>query len=413
MPAGQITQQMVAIAPGRFGSPNAYGNGVGTFQRGTDLYIVCSNPGYGQSSWRNADVDTDPPPILAQAHVLKSQDGGATWVEVDENNGPQVSLQKSTTVFRGLTSPISACYQDGDTLLVGYFVWDYTYNDPVDLRFSTFDMSTDTWGAEVAGGPTSETVANLSMAFRAGDGAIVFLYDGLETVGTPFSRMFYVVYNAGWGAEAPIDVAQTGSTDNYNMAGAVAGDSDRTHLFYRTDVGGTSNLLQSTLTALDALIAAVTITSDVDTAQLGVPPKFAPWGTPVARQLFGVGITNLFIPYIKDTTVDLNFSHAVSADSPVFAEVTIGGTNCRDAGIFNCGPLIASQGLAAATQENTNNQVVSGSQDVATWESFTPVTVPQVDAEEIINYFGLGILSGDGGFYSAGIVANSLLTPPE
>lgn len=419
--AGQLTQDMVAIAPERFGSPQAYGFGAnGVFRRGTDLYIVCDNPAFGQNSWANANVDTDPPPVLAQARVLKSLDAGATWAEVDVDNGPQVSIFKLDNfgTFRGLTSPMAATYQDADTILVGYYFWDYTYGNAPELRFSVFDMSTDSWGAETTGGPTASTQQNnqpqlnLSIAYRAGDGALVFLFDGYEDVGgLNFCRMFYSVYNAGWGAAVPIDVAQAGSTDDYRMAGAVAGDADRTHLFYMTNIGSI-NLLQATLDSSDTLQAAVAITSAVDTNITRVPPFGAQWGFAASRS--AAGVTTLYIPYVKDASVDLTFQWAISANTPAFTEVTVGGTNCAMAGISNCGPIDNSRGLAAVTQENINDPGVTGSQDVNTWEAITPLTIPADPAfGEIGQYLGLGIIQGGGGLYSAGYVANSFYFPPD
>lgn len=414
--AGVLTQDMVAIAPGRFGSPYAYGYGCGTFQRGTDLYIVCSNPGLGQSAWTNANIDGDPPPVLAQAHVLKSSDNGATWNEVDTDNGPEVSLRKSTISFRGMFSPMAACYQDADTLIVAYYTWDYVYDSPATIRFSTFSMASDAWGAEVPGGPACTTVddqpqLNLSIARRAGDGALIVLFDGYERLaGINYCRLFYLVYLAGWGAAQDIDAAQTGSTDDYNIAGAVAGDADRTHLFYRTNIGG-SNLLQDTLDAADTLVGAVTITTAVDTGTSSVPPFGAPWGSPASRS--AAGVTTLFIPYVKDGTQFLAFSSAVSADSPTFAEVVINASQSDKAGIFNCGLLTASRGLAASTVENFVDNDVTGSQDVVTWEPETTLTFPVDPSQPVIeNYSGLGITQGDGGYGAAGVVANGFFITP-
>lgn len=416
--AGQVTQTMVAIAPGRFGSPQAYGFAAnGAFERAAALYIVCSNPGFGQFSWVNDNVDGDPPPVLALGRVLKSTDDGATWAEVDIDNGPQVSIKKSNIVFRGLTSPMAACYLDSDTLLVGYYVWDYTYGDAPEMRFSTFDMSTDTWGAEVAGGPAATILAdqpqlNLSMALRSGDGAIVFEYDAYENVGgSNRCRVFCVTYLGAWGAAQPLDAGQAGSTDDYCIAGAVAGDGGRTHLAYQTNVGGSSNLLQVTLDATDTLLTPVAITSDVD-IDASTPPFGAPWGFLASRT--AAGVTTLFLPYVKTGTKELNFQSATSADSPAFAETTIGGVNCDNAGISNCGPIAASQGLAGVTQENFNDVGVSGSQDVTTWEPFTPLTIP-VDPStgpSIGQYLGLGITQGNGGLFAAGVVANAFYFPP-
>jgi len=357
--------------------------------------------------------------VLAQVHVLKSQDNGATWVEVDENNGPEVSLEKSTVVFHGLASPIWACYKDANTILIAYFVWDYTDNTPAELRFCTFDMASDTFGAETPGGPTSTKALNMSIAYRSGDDAIIFEYDGSETVGSPRSRVFYVINTAGvWGAEAPIDVAQTGANANYNVAGAVTGDGGRTHLFYRvfaTPFGaGDMSLQQRTLTSVDVLVAAVIITTQVDSSTNLVNPFPQPWSQAVGR--FISAAIHLYIAYVKDTDKSLYFQSAVSVDTPVFSEQLIGGTTVLSAGIFKAGNLLpGSRGLIGATQDTFNAPEATGSVDETTWDAMTALVVPTDPDTSLLtlgNFAGNGINSGAGGFLSAGIVLNSVEIPP-
>jgi hypothetical protein len=403
-----ITAQCVAIGADLFATPHGYGQGAGTFQRNEFLYMVCSNPGYGQST-----ISGNPPAILAQAHVLKSGDGGFTWTPVDDANGPSVSLQ---TTAGGLTSPMAACYLDADTLLVGYFVWDYITADPVELRFSTFDLVTETWGAETAGGPTSSTVTDLAMSRRAADGAVIFEYDGTETVtAVKRGRVFYVIYNAGWGAETPVDGAQTGSTTHYNMGGVVAGDASRTHLFYRRSTqpqaAGNVFLFQATLTALDVLTAAVQISNNVS-AGGGVPPNASPWSFAGARTV--AGVTTIFIAYARDSDGLLYFSFATSANTPAFTEQLIGGTATVNApGIFNAGQAV-SVGLVATMLESSSSPSVTASPDLTTWEATTPITLPATPAGAgpITGWTGLGIDIA-GSLPSAGYVINTLFSPPD
>lgn len=401
-----ITATCVAIAPEKFGTYYGYGQGAGTFQRGQYLYIVCSNPAYNQTITSGV-----PPAVLAQARVLKSSDQGATWFEVDESNGPTVSLASGTA--NGRTSPMTACYIDANTLLVGYFVWDYVFGHPVELRFSTFDLITETWGAETSGGPTSLTVSNLAVAYRASDGAAIFTYDGLQTVSASArGRVYYVVYNAGWGAETPIDAAQTGSTENWNFAGVVSGDGNRTHLFYqqstRPQVVGVINLFQVTLTSGDVLIAPVLIT---DTVTFSTD---APWSRAANRVVSGV--TSIYIGYVKQADHLLYFSGAASADSPVFAEQLIGGiSQCITAGLFSAG-FGVSNGLVGATKQSTGaSAVVTGSHDLTTWDAMTPANIPSVPipfpAQQVRSWTGLGI-DINGVFPTAGIVINSIEFPP-
>lgn len=414
-----LTASFVAIAPERFGSVYQYGNSGGVFQRGDSLYMVCTNPGRPQSGW--SAVSGTPPPILAQARILKSQDGGFTWTEVDVDGGPQVSLQKAATApFRGIYSPTAACYQDPDTLLVGYFVWDYTNGDPVELRFSVFDMSTDTWGAETSGGPTSSTVTSLGMAQRPSDGATVFMYDGQETVSaTRYDRCFFVVYNVGWGLETAVDPAQTGSTNNYSFAGVVPGSASRTHLFYANPdpLSVTPTILkQNTLTSLDALVGPVQITTAVQIGQGGRGPWN--WSRATARVLSGS--TQIVIGYIKDADGFLYLSKATSANTPVFTENQITAVTAQSpVGVFNIG-LALSQGASASAFESGESELIAtGSRDLATWDPATivspvPFAVP-ILAGGALEIFGLangpGIDSSDG-FLNAGFVVNTFEQSP-
>jgi hypothetical protein len=403
-----ITAQCVAIAPQLFGTPHGYGQGVGTFQRNGFFYLVCSNPGYGQST-----LSGNPPGILATAHVLRSADGGFTWEALDDANAPQVSLQ---TTAGGLTSPMAACYQDADTLLVGYFVWDYVTAHPIELRFSTFDLATESWGPETAGGPTSSTVTDLAMSRRASDGAIVFEYDGTEVVtGVRRGRAFFVIYAGGFGAATPIDAAQTGSTTHYNMGGVVTGDASRTHLFYRRStqpqVAGNVFLFQATLTALNVLTAPVQITDAVSTSG-AVPPSQFPWSFAGVRVV--AGVSTIFIAYSKESDGLLYFSHATSANTPVFTEQLIGGTaTVMSPGIFNAG-FTASVGVVATMLESFSNPTVTGSKDLTTFEATTPFTLPTPPAGigPIVGWSGLGI-DVAGSLPSAGYAINTLFSPPE
>jgi hypothetical protein len=414
-----LTASLVAIAPERFGTVYQYGNSGGTFQRGDALYIVCTNPGQPQGGGWSGSASGTPPPVLAQARMLKSVDGGFTWNEVDVDNGPQVSLQKSTTVFRGLYSPITACYKDADTLVVGYWVWDYVYNDPVELRFSLFDMSTDTWGAETAGGPTSSTVTSIGMAQRVSDGATIFEYDGTETVmAVKYDRTFFVVYNAGWGAETPVDAAQTGSTANYSFASVVAGDGSRTHLFFANPDPNAivpTVLKQNTLTSGNALIGSVQVTNQVAIGGGGAGAQF--WGRATARLV--AGVTEIAIGYANDPDRFLFVARATSADSPVFASNQITASAITQGlGVFNIG-LTQSVGAGATYQPSTGTEVdATGSRDLVSWDppvevSPLPFAVPlgnQLAIESVQNGPGL---DSSNGFFQAGFILNTFFSVPQ
>lgn len=403
-----ITASIVAIAPSRIGSPYAYGNGVGTFQRGTNLYMACSNPGLNQTF-----VNPNPPPVLAQAHVLKSADGGATWNEIDEAGAPSVSLQRgSGGTARGITSPIAACYKDADTLLVAYFVWDYIGANPVEIRFSEFDLITETWGAETPGGPTIATFPSvagntlpLSIAYRASSGSQIILFQDYENVGGQnYARTFYVIHTGAWGAATPVDAAQTGSTLDYSVSGAVSGGSNRTHLFFSIiDPAAIipASLNQNTLTGANALIGTVQITADLY--------DFGGRTSPVTRTILGT--TTLFIGWVKNSDTEMYFSSAASADSPVFAEGLVDSAPfCNLAGVFNAG-FAASAGLVGSTFENTD-LTVTGSQDLSTWEVPTPITIPATPGNRPNTSFsGLGV--DIGALPSAGIVRYILERAPD
>ncbi len=355
--------------------------------------------------------------------MLKSTDGGFTWTEVDVDGGPAVSLFKAsgTVTFKGLYTPTAAAYLDADTLLVGYYVWDYVHGNPAELRFSTFDMSTDTWGAEVPGGPTSSTVANLAMSQRAGDGATVFMYDGQEKVGGVFyDRIFFVVYNAGWGAATPVNALQTGSTDNYTFAGCVPGDGGRTHLFYANpDRFGvlTTTIFQNTLTSANALIGVTQVVDQVKAGNSGPGPWY--WGRASVRVVSGV--SQLIIGYVADADATLNVAKGTSADMPAFTTDQVSATaiNTEGVAVFNIG-LTESQGAAGTYQVGFGTSLaVTGSRDLNAWDAPTSISpIPFLEPDTLTPPEIASIANGPGldssnGFFSAGFVINTAGAQPE
>lgn len=406
-----VTSSFVAIAPERFGTAYSYGNGGGVFQLGQNLYLVCSNPGQPQAVFPSGS----PPAILAQARVLKSTDGGATWNEVDTDNGPQVALSSGSS---GLYSPIAACYKNSTTVIVGYFVWDYIHGDPSELRFSLFDLTTETWGVETTGGPTSTNVLNLSIAYRSLGDTIVFMYDGFENVGGNKARCFYVLYEAAaFSVQAAVDPAQTGSSQDYVFAGVVSGSSGRSHFFYALpDPNGINPTVfnQNTLTAGDALIGPVQVTDQVSLNESGGQGTWS-YGAPVSRVVSGV--TQLLAGYIDQTTNFLFLAKATSANSPVFSTQQVTATVSPGlAGIFNAG-LSASQGAIGSTFNNTPALIATESNDLISWG--VPGVLTLIPPDEPVTANPAGIFGETGlpidyasGYFSAGIIANANLVPP-
>lgn len=402
-----LTASIVAIAPELGGTPYAYANGAGTFQRGNNLYIVCTNPAVRQTF-----ADGNPPPVLAQAHVLKSTDNGATWNEIDLGNGPTVSvLRGSGNTARGCTTPVGACYQDADTLLVAYFVWDYSNADPIELRFSVFDLITETWGAETSGGPTiaQKTFGidtAVSIAYRPLDGAIIVLYQSYQTISSQaYARTFYVTYEgAVWGSATAVDSAQTGASFDYKSLGAVSGDSSRTHLFYQVlDVNQIvpGLIYQNSLTAGDALVGPV------QAAALGVFGV----GTTAVNRVFG-GVTSIFVGwFLSDgVTIEFRYSKAASANTPAFSDFLVETVNVNAGpNIFNCGQAV-STGISAAYVDS--DLETTGAADLVTWDTPIPLTLPFPGVEPQ-QFSGLGVDLSGSVFPSAGIVGSVIQLGPE
>lgn len=396
----------VAIIPDRFGSSYAYGCGVGTFQLGVQQFIACSNPASLQIAW-GLTPDGTPPDVFARARILMTSDSGLSWEELDEAGAPEISTYKihGTSDFRGLFTPIGACYKDAATLYVAYFKWSYVYGDPAVLAFSEFDLTTGLWGAEVSGGPTTNTALtkNMSICIRSTDGAIVFMWNGNEVVSGNKQRNFYAVYNGGWSAAAPVDTAQTGSTDKYGMYGVVAGTAGRVHFFWQVSPAFVVNM--RTLTSGGALQSIVQISTDVADGQYvfgAVPSAPAAWNAGA----------NIGIAYVKTETDQVAYaSVATSANVPVFSESAIGGVGALILmGLTGNGQI--TNGLVAVITDGVlGYQAFSSDDGGATWDSGQVLTFPaSPGGPQIFGFYALGITNGQ---QSGGFVANAWLFLPE
>ena len=304
-----ITIALTQIAPLLQNTVQEVGNGSGPFEDAFgNLYLVCTNPitGIGQVPW----PDTMNPPVPALLHCYQSTDNGVTWNELDAADAVAVTQPNGNLYY---ASPIASCQVNATTFVVAFTQWNYTAADPPTLQYVEFHMDTGLWGAISAAGPTVPLIpSTMSVQYRASDASIIVEWDGqTETVGgSNYSRAFYAIFNAGWGAAIAIDPAQTGSTSNYVLSGGVSGSGNRTHFFYTADTGTTISLDQATLTSGNVLEALVVVTAQPSGQLPQVTQPFAQNGTTI-----GVG-------YGKRPVVTTNqyMSLATSANAPVFTE---------------------------------------------------------------------------------------------
>jgi len=344
---GMITAPAVKILSALFGTTGELSNPGGVFQlgNGNALYIPVTNPCEGnglQQLW----ADNVPPPLPSNARMLKSIDNGATWAEIDAAHAPAVSLTNHTA-NTGATSPLTAVLQDANTILVAYVKWDYHSADAPVLAFSIFHMDTGLWGAETTGGPAFPNAlqggsGKIHMAYRATDGSVIIAWAGVpETVGgTPYLRIFYTIYNAGWSAAAPIDATQTGATLNYDLGGVVSGTAGRSHFFYTIQNPPVSNAVNSrTLNGANALLTVVVVAPLDPSAGINFPISYA---------------GNIGVAYIRGFPVSF-FSTAVSADVPVFSEQALPNIGGNPGGVATVYVSSSLGGVDGAGQNAWSN----------------------------------------------------------
>lgn len=161
------------------------GSAAGPFANGTDIYLIL-----------NSDDATT---LIA----WKSTDGGATWTSV---SGPTDVFRSQTDFygtffFGGTYAAYYASAVIGTVIYVAYWI-DSGSNIGTTLRFTSYDMSTDTWATSVTGptislySPFSGESSPLGLIYRPSDGNLVLLCSG--DAGASALPVQFFVFDTSW-----------------------------------------------------------------------------------------------------------------------------------------------------------------------------------------------------------------------
>ena len=166
--------------------------------------------------------------------VFKSTDHGITWTEMDTANVPLDALNPENMAVLSQEVQGSIIY--------------VTHSYP--LCIDQFDMSTDTWGTQVAsGGPEVHRCvtlaagrASIAKAFKRNDGTFAVVYQALSDTfgGNSYGRVKYSFWNgATWTAGASFTGLGIGDKDSEGLQSAIL-INDRVHAFFSIffDIGG-------------------------------------------------------------------------------------------------------------------------------------------------------------------------------
>ncbi len=253
--------------------------------------------------------------VTSALAVYKSIDGGATWTAQDAANGPILNGGGTVSLNYAVT-------QRGNILSIIYPPLVYTGQ-----RIVTFDVSTDTFGAPSAAGPTAQLrIAYLLQLPSSGD-----LYAIYEKPATSPQSIFYAVFSGGIWA-TPVQI--TAETLNSSLLVVLLDPDERIHVYY--DIPG-SELKE--VTVLAGVVAAATTVrtggGNDDFNEMGqptiwgtkivLPYIFEVGGIPLAAVLVGdtfAGPTTWDAPHVIDTVPTVTIA---GEDLYVFALVSLDG----------------------------------------------------------------------------------------
>jgi hypothetical protein len=214
------------------------------FSHGMDLYTFLGPvPAYADKTW----------PLNA----FKSSDNGVTWSIVDGSNSPALlandSFYESSSVFAKVKAG------DPDKILIPYVKWiDLPLGQPGgEMCFVEFDMSTDTWGVPVTGGPLVMDVDASDMLvvlvigqYVPSTGEYVFVYQARMDPLLPQPRNYkpvfsdMVTYSSGGGWGVPTQFAGVSGVTTHNCVPRdilIDPATNKLHIFWVTqDWGDTS-----------------------------------------------------------------------------------------------------------------------------------------------------------------------------
>lgn len=251
--------------------------------------------------------------------------GGNVYVIVTDDDRFDVRALKATdpsASFAGVgTDIVVGASSDIIYALAGYQVGDVIHvvskngvgNNPVDIRYHAFDMSSDTWTTSNEMIKTNVALASGQHGFKVdiaivvrSDGHKVVIYNGAtETVAsTPYDRVYYARHQgAAWTADFALGPA--GVAASWVGGEAILGALDRVHFFFHDATNG--DLYQRTLTSAYVL---ETLPASIDTA---VEDPENSWGQ---RGAFITSTGVVSFPYY-DSFQTINQATFTSSDTPV------------------------------------------------------------------------------------------------
>jgi hypothetical protein len=170
----------------------------------------------------------------------KSTDSGQTWAIVDAANSPLIAGSNGLVDYNTFRDPNPATHvihcvfanPTGALVTGNPALWHAT---PV---IQPFDMDTDSWGAQITGGPTmvaqfgygnGDAFRPTLLAYANGDFQILY-QSTRETINTlDYDRVSTALYNGAW--NAGVAAFGAGETKDYAPMNMVLGDAGRVHLF--------------------------------------------------------------------------------------------------------------------------------------------------------------------------------------
>jgi hypothetical protein len=274
------------------------------------------------------------PPNNKPLYAYKSVDAGATWSVVDSGNEPQVMMTTDPLSLIGPSWPsqpstINAILKpDGSTVLIPYaFDTGVADLDTGELRFVEFDMTSETWGTPVTGGPgvTGVDVSDCPVMWVDGQycsdiGVYLFVYQSDHSPAQlPAPRSYYVTTSSwvtwdgvAWSAPQPLGDPITDTFNTLPRGLVYDTNTGNIHVFtVRTDWGSTAiqcqKLYHQRWTHSDGLMGAPQLidtgTNPYGITNAGVAAYGPAVGGLVCAKPFLAPGGYLVFPYLKDQPV--------------------------------------------------------------------------------------------------------------
>lgn len=316
----------------------------GPYDYGGALYLVCPDNNKGL-----AGVAGD-----HTIRVWRSTDAGVTWTEQDGANRKACKYQP--TAFERHGGHVIDVQADGATLHIGFFEQEAT-GSRANIHLTTFDMSANTWGSTIAGGPECWIIGGYPAVqdfcgfalVRLSSGTIECVYNGAtELVGAVnYDRVSHARYTGGaWGAGTQI-AGQSGVASHFAIFHGIRGLSDRAHYFIQRVPNAGPN------TAVDLLHCAVVSGSPgalQDIVALAPGFQFVKAAAPVITPA-----GQITVPYVASSSHRPWVAQAASADVPSWSTTQVNSTANLHLGFgwYNIGLALAGSTLAYLWEVDT------------------------------------------------------------